>query len=866
MAKLLFPTGKFLNVARGTLRPLGRADVARYAEAVTVSRVQCVVSATTDKGHPALKLTSQGSQNPTLVLSKQEPHNELSQGQSALLGDGEAFSLICTRPDLAIRVEMDPADLQPESRPEPDALAHPITPTAATTSPSKAAAPAEAPSSGDIQDEDKLPSSPYASDDGGASPGRPTRPRHLPTAAAASAPAAGTAAGTNSAASSPGEEAPAAAGDTPGPSRGGQGRRSSGGGGGGGGAGSARGVGNDKPPAATRPPVVLLLAGLPGSGKSTFSRLLMEASPIAWVHINQDAIRSGGRPGSREQCITAAKAALAQGACCIIDRCHGDAQQRSSFLALAAERGVAAHCVALQQPPELCARRVADRTDHPGGVQGNGGKRVVYQMAKQQQVGNSWPPACSEGFVSIMDCNNDADAAAAVAAWALYGREEPAASSAAATTAAEAAAGAAHGSAQVTHGSARAPSGSKKQRYLAEAARTLAAWEAHAGKRKRPSAGITAFFKPAAAAAGSGRSAAAAAAAGAGTAAPAASAAPAAKAAAGRAGAGAAGTTAAAKLVGKRPASPVPLAAAGSPKRRAVGVQPGGAEDAGGAVVEQKKKQSCDKPQEGTAGAREAGTSSPASQPGGDSGAGASGRNAFSVLMASATRNARDGGPAGAGAANASSSKHPSDLDTASDKRFKLTAPWAQHLRKVALSPEDSGQKIFHKDDQVILIADAYPKARHHALVIARDPSLRSITDLRARHVPLLSHMRRVAEEWVRDQRKQDPETAAFKLGFHAVPSMCQLHMHVVSQDFDSPSLKNKKHWNSFTTPFFIPFDNLERELVAQGRHTPISPDEEKELETQELRCHGCSKVQKSLPELKQHIVACGAVKGLVGL
>ena len=28
--------------------------------------------------------------------------------------------------------------------------------------------------------------------------------------------------------------------------------------------------------------------------------------------------------------------------------------------------------------------------------------------------------------------------------------------------------------------------------------------------------------------------------------------------------------------------------------------------------------------------------------------------------------------------------------------------------------------------------------------------------------------------------------------------------MHVISQDFDSVCLKNKKHWNSFTSPFFI--------------------------------------------------------------
>jgi len=31
-----------------------------------------------------------------------------------------------------------------------------------------------------------------------------------------------------------------------------------------------------------------------------------------------------------------------------------------------------------------------------------------------------------------------------------------------------------------------------------------------------------------------------------------------------------------------------------------------------------------------------------------------------------------------------------------------------------------------------------------------------------------------------------------------------QLHMHVISQDFNSASLKTKKHWNSFTTEYFI--------------------------------------------------------------
>lgn len=53
------------------------------------------------------------------------------------------------------------------------------------------------------------------------------------------------------------------------------------------------------------------------------------------------------------------------------------------------------------------------------------------------------------------------------------------------------------------------------------------------------------------------------------------------------------------------------------------------------------------------------------------------------------------------------------------------------------------------------MIMDAFPKARSHALVIARDPALRSIADLRAEHLPLLEHMRQVALDWIAKRKEQ---------------------------------------------------------------------------------------------------------------
>jgi aprataxin len=41
--------------------------------------------------------------------------------------------------------------------------------------------------------------------------------------------------------------------------------------------------------------------------------------------------------------------------------------------------------------------------------------------------------------------------------------------------------------------------------------------------------------------------------------------------------------------------------------------------------------------------------------------------------------------------------------------------------------------------------------------------------------------------------------------------------MHVISQDFDSPSLKTKKHWNSFTSAFFVDAHTFLDKLKKEG-------------------------------------------------
>lgn len=77
-----------------------------------------------------------------------------------------------------------------------------------------------------------------------------------------------------------------------------------------------------------------------------------------------------------------------------------------------------------------------------------------------------------------------------------------------------------------------------------------------------------------------------------------------------------------------------------------------------------------------------------------------------------------------------------------------------------------------------------------------------------------------------------------FKLGFQAVPGMLyvlftilfcgfiiysfsytkrQIHLHIISDDMQSPNIKNKRHWNTFNTEFFVPPEVLIDQLKKNG-------------------------------------------------
>ncbi|XP_048786492.1 aprataxin isoform X2 [Lagopus muta] len=170
---------------------------------------------------------------------------------------------------------------------------------------------------------------------------------------------------------------------------------------------------------------------------------------------------------------------------------------------------------------------------------------------------------------------------------------------------------------------------------------------------------------------------------------------------------------------------------------------------------------------------------------------------------------------------------------------------WSQGLKSAMQDPKVQ----VYKDEKAVVIKDKYPKARYHWLILPWD-SISSLKSVTREHLGLLEHMHAVGQKMI--QRCPAAESPQFRLGYHAVPSMSQLHLHVISQDFDSPALKTKKHWNSFTTEYFLNSEDVIEMVRSKGKVTVN--DQASELLKLPLRCHLCKQQLSTIPQLKEHL------------
>ena len=165
--------------------------------------------------------------------------------------------------------------------------------------------------------------------------------------------------------------------------------------------------------------------------------------------------------------------------------------------------------------------------------------------------------------------------------------------------------------------------------------------------------------------------------------------------------------------------------------------------------------------------------------------------------------------------------------------------------------PQKHAESIYLRSEDVTIVKDAFPKAKIHLLVLP-NCKLDSLEVLTSAHVPILLKMIETANQVCTDLVLKNPRLQ-IRSGFHAIPSLSQLHMHIISQEFNSTYLKTKKHWNSFTTPFFIDPQIVLKQLQSQGR-VVIDHLANEALLRSPLECFQCRKRFRDMPSLKLHL------------
>lgn len=161
--------------------------------------------------------------------------------------------------------------------------------------------------------------------------------------------------------------------------------------------------------------------------------------------------------------------------------------------------------------------------------------------------------------------------------------------------------------------------------------------------------------------------------------------------------------------------------------------------------------------------------------------------------------------------------------------------------------PEKHKDLVLFADDDFVIIKDLYPKSTFHYLILPKLHTHEHPLHVFKENVDFYRQvenyvgkakeiLRRnlIHDNYFKNADGVEIVNNFVKVGVHSVPSLRNLHIHLISKDFHSPRLKNRKHYNSFNTDFFVDFDKLRPGYGDESRILEIETDIESGTSTDE--------------------------------
>jgi aprataxin len=199
------------------------------------------------------------------------------------------------------------------------------------------------------------------------------------------------------------------------------------------------------------------------------------------------------------------------------------------------------------------------------------------------------------------------------------------------------------------------------------------------------------------------------------------------------------------------------------------------------------------------------------------------------------------------------------------------TESWRDALSAYVTDPtsKSHASPVLRHNANSVTIKDIWPKATIHLLVLPRSQAKARLHPFTAFEDPTFLDL--VRAECVQAKKLAADElrskfgkysaadkwpggrdwAAAIKVGVHAVPTMSNLHIHVMSKELcGGKEPKHAERYNSFYSPFFVPLEDFP--LAAND---PRRWPERQGYTKQELECWKCKgKFGNDFEKLKKHL------------